>query len=84
MLKIDTKCLCKKSIYRFKKGNSYYITWYCTTEVILRSVVDEIEFDEIFHFKEHTDFNSDVYFYDHFYTESEERKLKLENINNVR
>jgi len=82
MLKQGEKCLCKKSIYRFEKGNSYYITWSSNSDVILRSIVNDVAFDEIFCVYKYTNYY--FYFYDYFYSENEERKLKLENINNVR
>jgi len=81
MLKIGTKYLCKKSIYRFEKGHSYYTTWCSNSDVILRLIVDGIEFDEIFCIFKYTTYY--FYFYDYFYSEKEERMLKLESLNNV-
>ena len=76
----NRKYICKKSIFRFKKGYSYYIVFYSTSYIIIRSVTENINFDESFNLYDYPDFISDLYFYDYFYSENEERKFKLQKI----
>ena len=76
----NRKYICKKSIFRFKKGYSYYIVFYSTSYIIIRSVTENINLDESFNLYDYPDFISDLYFYDYFYSENEERKFKLQKI----
>jgi hypothetical protein len=80
MFNINKKYLCKKNSLYCIKGNIYdihMISFNC-----ISIYLDNYFIYENFIFEE--GFYTDLYFYDYFYTEKEERKLKLRKINNVR
>ena len=80
MINIDRKYLCKKNSYYCIKGSRYYIHSISMNRVSIH--VDNYHVYEKFVFENgyYIDFN----FYEYFYTEQEERKLKLEQLNNVK
>jgi len=80
MFNINRKHLCKKNSKYCIKGNIYdihMISFNC-----ISIYLDNYPIYENFIFEE--GYYTYLNFYDYFYTEKEERKLKLENIKNVR
>lgn len=81
MLVVNRKYLCKKSHNTCIKGEFYEIENRTSFHVTVRKLVVDYS-DETFSINDifHSIFPS---FFEHFYTIQEERKLKLEKINNV-
>jgi len=77
MLNTNRKYLCKKSSICCVKGSYYDVDFLITSFV---SMVVENSFNESFTFN--SNYTNYRKFYEHFYTEQEERKLKIEQLKN--
>jgi len=89
-MKVGDKYLCKKpacilqhNYYCYITENNYYIIIYSDMTCMDVYPDDYVHKDNTITFSKYTNDYS-LYFYDYFYTKQEERKFKLEKLNESR
>jgi len=78
MLNTNRKYICKKSIRTFRKGKSYNINMIFPSAVEMINIINNQYNYYVFSLYE--DYDEEYYFYDYFYSDKDERKMKLEKL----